>query len=192
MGADRRAIAAPPRPDPEPGQHRRGTPPTRGHPRGGDGRPRAAAVSAQGAAAAGRPNVLSSALGRLFAVAENYPELKADQNFRQLQEELSETEGQGRVRPAVLQRQCSWVEHADRERSGQPRGGLMRPRRLSTSNSKVAPERLRRSVSSECSARLGRARRLVAGLPAGIPRRAHRCGSRGRAPSADWRTGWTT
>lgn len=54
---------------------------------------RAAAVSAQGAAAAGQTeSVLSSALGRLFAVAENYPELKADQNFRQLQEELSETE----------------------------------------------------------------------------------------------------
>ena len=54
---------------------------------------RAAAVSAQGPAAAGQTeSMLSSALGRLFAVAENYPDLKADQNFRQLQEELSETE----------------------------------------------------------------------------------------------------
>lgn len=54
---------------------------------------RAAAVSAQGAAAAGQTeDVLTAALGRLFAVAENYPQLKADQNFRQLQEELAETE----------------------------------------------------------------------------------------------------
>jgi len=54
---------------------------------------RAAAVSAQGAAAAGQAeDALGAALGRLFAVAENYPQLKADANFRQLQEELSDTE----------------------------------------------------------------------------------------------------
>ena len=35
---------------------------------------------------------LSQALGRLFAVAEAYPDLKADANFRQLQDELSEIE----------------------------------------------------------------------------------------------------
>ncbi len=35
---------------------------------------------------------LSQALGRLFAVAEAYPELQADENFRQLQTELAETE----------------------------------------------------------------------------------------------------
>jgi len=38
-------------------------------------------------------NMLSGALKSLFAVAESYPELKADANFRQLQEELSNTEG---------------------------------------------------------------------------------------------------
>ena len=35
---------------------------------------------------------INSALSRLLAVAENYPQLKADQNFRQLQDELSGTE----------------------------------------------------------------------------------------------------
>ena len=35
---------------------------------------------------------LSSALGRLLAVAENYPNLKADQNFRDLQSQLEGTE----------------------------------------------------------------------------------------------------
>ncbi len=41
---------------------------------------------------AGAENMLSQALGRLFAVAEAYPELQADENFRQLQEELAQTE----------------------------------------------------------------------------------------------------
>ena len=37
-------------------------------------------------------NMLSGALKSLFAVAENYPELKASQNFAKLQDELSDTE----------------------------------------------------------------------------------------------------
>lgn len=37
-------------------------------------------------------NMITGALGRLFALQEAYPELKADQNFRQLQEELTATE----------------------------------------------------------------------------------------------------
>jgi LemA protein len=37
-------------------------------------------------------NMLSGALKTLFAVAENYPELKANQNFLMLQEELAGTE----------------------------------------------------------------------------------------------------
>jgi LemA protein len=38
-------------------------------------------------------NQLTGALKTLFAVAENYPELKANQNFLMLQEELAGTEG---------------------------------------------------------------------------------------------------
>jgi len=38
-------------------------------------------------------NMLSGALKSLFAVAENYPDLKANQNFLLLQEELAGTEG---------------------------------------------------------------------------------------------------
>lgn len=37
-------------------------------------------------------NLLSDALKTLFAVSENYPDLKASQNFLSLQEELSDTE----------------------------------------------------------------------------------------------------
>jgi LemA protein len=37
-------------------------------------------------------NMLSSTLKSLFAVAENYPDLKANTNFLELQRELSDTE----------------------------------------------------------------------------------------------------
>lgn len=48
----------------------------------------AAGVEAQASAERG----LAGALSRFFAVAENYPDLKANQNFLALQEELSTTE----------------------------------------------------------------------------------------------------
>ena len=41
---------------------------------------------------AGAENTLAGALGRLFAVAEAYPDLKANQNMMQLSEELTSTE----------------------------------------------------------------------------------------------------
>lgn len=37
-------------------------------------------------------NGLTQALGKLLAITENYPDLKADANFRQLQDELAHTE----------------------------------------------------------------------------------------------------
>ncbi len=42
--------------------------------------------------AAAADNMLTGALKSLFAVAEAYPDLKASENFKQLQEELSDTE----------------------------------------------------------------------------------------------------
>jgi LemA protein len=65
---------------------------------------RTAAVSAQSAATAapgdpaamqqlgGAETVLTAALGRLFALSEAYPDLKANQNMMQLSEELTSTE----------------------------------------------------------------------------------------------------
>jgi LemA protein len=65
---------------------------------------RSAAVTAQAAATAapgqpgavrelaGAENVLTQALGKLFALAEAYPDLKANQNMLQLSEELTSTE----------------------------------------------------------------------------------------------------
>jgi LemA protein len=37
-------------------------------------------------------NMLQEALGKIFAIAENYPQLKANENFLQLQQELSAIE----------------------------------------------------------------------------------------------------
>ncbi len=54
---------------------------------------RAKAVTATGPAdAARKEGELSQALGRLFALAENYPTLKANENVKALQEELTSTE----------------------------------------------------------------------------------------------------
>lgn len=54
---------------------------------------RGAAVEAQGVAGKAKAeNALSSAIGRFMMVVENYPDLKANQNFLGLQEELSTTE----------------------------------------------------------------------------------------------------
>jgi LemA protein len=54
---------------------------------------RSGAVAAKGPAEAGAAEgILGAALGKLFALSEAYPDLKANQNFLALQEELSSTE----------------------------------------------------------------------------------------------------
>jgi LemA protein len=56
---------------------------------------RVRAMGASGPAASGAAEgMLSQALGRLFAVAEAYPQLRATENFQQLQAELTNTEDQ--------------------------------------------------------------------------------------------------
>lgn len=52
----------------------------------------ASAAATTPAQAADAEGMLGQALGRLFAVAEAYPELKADAGFRDLQAQLAETE----------------------------------------------------------------------------------------------------
>ena len=54
---------------------------------------RNAAIAAQGPAQqAAAENMLSGALRQLFALSEAYPDLKANQNFQQLQSELADIE----------------------------------------------------------------------------------------------------
>lgn len=56
---------------------------------------RAQTLKAQGVGAkAQAEGALGAALGNLFAVAENYPDLKASQNFSQLQQTLADIEEQ--------------------------------------------------------------------------------------------------
>ena len=59
---------------------------------------RARAQAASGVAdQAQAENALTAAIGRLFAVAEAYPELRASENFQQLQAQLADTEDKIRV-----------------------------------------------------------------------------------------------
>jgi len=54
---------------------------------------RAAVMSAGGPRAAAEANdMLGTALGKLFAVSEAYPQLRASENFQSLQDELTDTE----------------------------------------------------------------------------------------------------
>lgn len=53
---------------------------------------RANAMQATGSDKSGAEDALSGALKSLFAVAESYPQLKANENFAKLQDELTDTE----------------------------------------------------------------------------------------------------
>lgn len=54
---------------------------------------RTRAMGAQGTAEKGQAeNMLAGALKSLFAVSENYPQLRATENFQKLQDELADTE----------------------------------------------------------------------------------------------------
>ena len=82
---------------------------------------RAAAVAAgsQGPAQqAAAENALTGTLRSLFAVVENYPELKANENVLALQEQLTTTENQILVRPPALQRHRARLQHGHPDLSG--------------------------------------------------------------------------
>jgi len=56
---------------------------------------RASAISAGGVVEKGQAeNALTQAIRSVFAVAENYPDLKASQNFQELQKNLNEIEAE--------------------------------------------------------------------------------------------------
>ncbi len=63
---------------------------------------------------------MTGALRGLFAVAENYPQLKANENFLKLQMDAHQRTGRAHRRPArVLQRRRQYLQHAHR---ANPRG----------------------------------------------------------------------
>ena len=57
-------------------------------------------------------NMLTAAIGRLFAVAEAYPELRASDNFRDLQRQLEETENRIQVSRQVYNDSVLTYENA--------------------------------------------------------------------------------
>ena len=63
---------------------------------------------------------MGPALANLFAVAENYPDLKASQNFMELQKSLARHRRPGPVGPALLQRGRPELQHPDPVFSQQP------------------------------------------------------------------------
>ena len=111
---------------------------------------RSAAMSAQGPAqVSAAEGQLSGALGRLMALSEAYPDLKANANFQQLQSELSD------------------IENKDRREL--PLSSTMRFRNTTPASSKCrlrclqAPSALRARISSTSaiSARMSKPRRKL-------------------------------
>ena len=74
-------------------------------------------------------NQLEGALGRLFVITENYPQLKSDENFLRLQDELAGTENRIAVERRKYNEAVQTVQH--RYRSCFPR---ISPRRCSGSS----------------------------------------------------------
>jgi LemA protein len=73
---------------------------------------RNAAMSAQGPGqVAAAENQLSGALGKLIALSEAYPDLKANANFQQLANELSDLENKIAAQPPLLQQRGSGIQH---------------------------------------------------------------------------------
>ena len=100
---------------------------------------RARAIGASGVGdQASAENAITAGLRQLLAVAENYPDLKANQNFLALQEELTGHRVEDRLRPAVLQRPGDEAEHGDPVVPLEPRGRRRSgSRRASSSTSRT-------------------------------------------------------
>ena len=56
-------------------------------------------------------NMLTGALRQLFALSENYPNLKANANFQQLQSDLSDIENKLAAVAALLQQRRAGIQH---------------------------------------------------------------------------------
>ena len=99
---------------------------------------RNAAMSAQGPAqVAAAENQLTGALGRLIALSEAYPDLKANANFQQLAERIVRSREQDRRQPPLLQQRGPGIQHRHPADAGRavrrhvrlhPQG-FLRPRR---------------------------------------------------------------
>ena len=152
VGADRGAAEAALGPDPEPhrdgqGLRRPRARDLRSRDRGARTQPSRRRTPAEAAQAEG---ILGAALGRLFAVAEAYPELQADENFRQLQTELAETENRIAVSRQVYNDSVLTLQQRDPDLPGPRRSqGRSGSRSASSSRSRRRHNGRRRSSTSE-------------------------------------------
>ena len=106
---------------------------------------RNAAMTAQGPAQmAQAENMLTGALRQLFALSEAYPDLKANQNFQQLQTELVGPREQDRRRAPLLQQRRAGIQH---RHPAVPGGAARRPDSASRRrNSSTSAPSARRSA----------------------------------------------
>ena len=119
-----------------------------------EARANAVAAGAQGPAAqAQAENALTGALRSLFAVVENYPELKANQNVLSLQEQLTTTENQISFSRQHYNADRARLQPGHRDL---PERADRRPARLhaSASSSRPSPRRPRCRSSPSASDRL--------------------------------------
>ena len=133
---------------------------------------RTAAQQAQGIAEqAQAENMLTAAIGRLFAVAEAYPQLRATENFQQLQAQLADVEQNDRRLAPGLQRHRPDVRQRARDRAHEHR---RRPLQLQ-------PAGLLRDGRRHAG---GAGRAVLAPEPTRLSRRRARRGSRVLWPAA--------
>ena len=96
----------------------------------------------------GAETALAGAMGRLFALAEAYPDLKANQTMLQLMEELTSTENKVAFARQALQRRGHGLQHDARDVPERPGRQPVRLRRApSCSRSPRAAEREAPKVS---------------------------------------------
>ena len=150
----------------------RATPPTSARRSRPSPRPAPTPSTPQGPAQqAQAENVLTGALKSLFAVAEAYPDLKANQNFLQPAGGAHVHRGPHRVLAAVLQRQRAELQHQD------PAVPVGDPRRQLQLRSARVLRRRARATPSRC-------RSSSRPAPPSRSRHATPCTSRSRATSA--------
>ncbi len=156
----------------------------------------AATTGSSPAEQARQEGALGQALGRLFALAESYPDLKANTNFLELQRELSDTED--RIAAGRRYYNASVRELTPPSRRSRPTSSpaCSASAERSTSRWTTLPCGLcRRSTSPRCRALRGwrgsrarartrsaarRPRRWPAGSARCAPRRTRRCRARNR------------
>ena len=103
----------------------------------------------------GAEGALGGALGRLFALAEAYPDLKANQNMMQLSEELTSTENKVAFARQAYNDAVMGYNNARESVPGQRRRRHVRLRAGAAARDRVAARSARRRRSASADAACG-------------------------------------